>query len=390
MTPAHLLLSLLIIAAPAHARDAFEWNFMDASIPGRWEIQRLTTATPTAAGLHIKTDVEGKMSRVTEFPHGVEAIVMSLGQSTPTEAILLWHIRGSPANEFVELPFEIAGGPRTEVKLAVNDYPQWDPRTDRIGIVFPPHAEVTIQRIAFFRWNLFEKTWEAVKSFWTLDTFRPYTINFLWGPVLTFNPISRERLFRSIPPVGWSVNRILYVTMILIGLACMFWHMRQKRRGVREALRRPLTIFLLSLAGLWLFYDLRMGLETIAYYVRDYRTYVAADADERTFRDRGYFYDFVDQVLPHVQGRKRYIFLSPFRWPYLGAVRYLTYPSIPTEPTQAENGVDTWVIFQRSDMSVNAEGSLLMDGQVVTPPGTVLLDFAPGSFVFRTRPAGSL
>ena len=66
-------------------------------------------------------------------------------------------------------------------------------------------------------------------------------------------------------------------------------------------------------------------------------------------------------------------------------MRYLTYPSVPTEPDQAQFGIDTWVVFDRPDISIDPSDRLTSDGIVVTPPGKVMYQFDDHSFIFRTR-----
>lgn len=390
------LLSLFLLATPAaEARDTFEWNFLDANIPGRIEITGWTKAEPTQAGLHIQTERAGHMTRATNFPHPVESVAITLGPGSSSEAVLLWHVRGSPEGDLVQLPFVIQGSSSREViRLGVSHYPQWDPLADRLGFALSADSDITIRSIEFSRWNILEKATEAFRSFWIFDVFRPYSINFLWGPLLTFNPVSRDHLFLSVPPMGWSANRFLYLVIVLAGMICWAWWMMRKNTiasgtvGLdRHALagRAALKRFLAVLAALWIFYDLRMGLEFLNYYRRDYVEFVAANPHTRTFRERGGFNDFADLVAPLVRDRDRYIFLSIMRWPYLGAIRYLTYPSIPTDPAQQDTGVDTWVVYRRTDMDVNDAGMLLVEGEPVAGPGDVLLDFEPGSFVYRIR-----
>jgi hypothetical protein len=66
----------------------------------------------------------------------------------------------------------------------------------------------------------------------------------------------------------------------------------------------------------------------------------------------------------------------------VGAIRYATYPIVPTNDF-TEN--DTWVIYDRPDVGVDAHGQLTIDGEALTAPGQVLGTFGPGSFVFRLQ-----
>ena len=110
---------------------------------------------------------------------------------------------------------------------------------------------------------------------------------------------------------------------------------------------------------------------------------MGGEGGKRTFRDRGNFYDFVDAALPHIRERDTYLFMSGQRWPYLGAMRYLSYPSMPLDPGTATDAIDTVVVFQRPDITVNDAGELMYRDQKLSTPGTVLLQFDEHSFVFR-------
>ena len=136
----------------------------------------------------------------------------------------------------------------------------------------------------------------------------------------------------------------------------------------------------LLLSAMWLLFDIRMSTQYLSWVIHDYQTYSGQSEETRTFRDRKRFYDFAEAAAMTVNDRERYIFYAQHDWPFLGNVRYITYPVLPTGIPRKD---DTWVIYDRPDVSVNEDGSLEYDGQVLSSPGKVLLQFDEVSFIFR-------
>lgn len=136
------------------------------------------------------------------------------------------------------------------------------------------------------------------------------------------------------------------------------------------------------LLAVWVLFDLRMGLEFLGYVGSDFSSYISKTESTRVFRDRDRFYDFATFIAPYVGDRDSYIFFAEQQWPYLGNMRYLTYPSIPGIDIERD---DTWVIYRRPDVGVDSEGHLTIDGQIVSEPGNILGRFDETSFIFRTN-----
>lgn len=403
-----LLIAAVLLALPfaANAMQETTWSFENSNVPGRWEIANLTSAVPTTQGLRIQTKVDGRMMRLSEFTYPVEAAILVFDVSLPSEGILLWHRRGSPQDEMVELPFFVTGVDHPElVRIALSEYPQWDPLADRIALVFKAGADITLQQIQFFHWNPVEKLFYALKSFWHMDVIRPYSINFVWGPRFAVNPIMDATMFKSLPPRGTSAEHVL---LVLLGLAAIvifaIWKLQpgpsfakatEGRRGVpatglftglfSKIAQNPIRTFLTLVVAVWILILVRMDLELLAYALKDYRTYISADEGERLFRERKNFDEFAAAAAPLISDRSRYLFMSADRWPYFGAIRYYTYPAIPVDPTGSVADVDTVVVFDRPDIVVNDRDELTHEGTVLSPPGDVLLRFDDASYVFRIR-----
>ncbi|PIR53055.1 hypothetical protein COU76_03310 [Candidatus Peregrinibacteria bacterium CG10_big_fil_rev_8_21_14_0_10_49_10] len=371
---------LLVLFLPwsAHAAWEMEWGFANETFQQSWQVSGEPALKITKDGMLITTKADSILGRSIEASHPIEVVSIDYKAVVPAEGWLYWHKPGTPAEDLLRIPlyFSKTEGVGT-VGINMQEY-QKRLYADFIGIGIPAHAEVLIARISLQNWSLSEKTLEAFKSFWTFDMRRPSSVNFLWGPHVVFNPTARKLMFSVTEPIDQSANRYFYI-VILLATAWAVWNVH-KHPERRAAVCK--TLFLL-LASLWVLYDLRMGSEFLSYVERDYRTYWSRPLGERTFRERSYFNDFAAGVTPLVQNRDRYIFTAPDRWPYLGLMRYYTFPAVPTHPFQEEHYVDTWAVYKRPDIVQNAKGELESDGIVLTHPGKILHEFELGSFVFR-------
>lgn len=216
---------------------------------------------------------------------------------------------------------------------------------------------------------------EAGRSFWTFDEARPYSINFVWGPQISLHPEDLSRLYATLPPPYYSgtfaLNILIAVTLLLIiGI------------GITGKTSRKTIVSGCSILFLctWAFIDLRMGSEFLSWVMTDHQTYITANPEQRTFRDRKQFYDFAEFTKPYLTDRASYVFFARQPWPYLGNMRYLTYPSIPGIDYAHD---DTWVIYDRPDVILDAEGRLSTEGIAITEPGMIVGRFDESSFVFR-------
>ncbi len=385
MHPRYLaLLFLLIIPFSAHAEKNTVWNFQ-GTVPGEWEVKGLTNITPTGQGVHIVTNTLGKMTRSTEWSHRVDAVHLTYTAYTDTKAYLLWHVRGTPENDLVQFPFTLTTtNGMQQMDLNIAPMRQWDPRADVLGIAFEPGSNVLIADIEFRGWNPVEKLREAFISFWTFDSLRPYSINFLWGPLLGFSPVERAELFLHLPPLSHSANRLLYV---LLGIGFMWLIIKlTKEKDQPEKKQKAILQFFLLLAGLWFLYDIRMGAEIISYAQHDWKTYHLETPSRAIFRERKHFIQFAETVQSYTVLHDKYVFMASERWPYLGLIRYYTYPSLPTMPERAlQDGLRLWVVYERPDILLNSEGALVVEGQVVSLPGRIVHEFEPGTFLFESN-----
>ncbi len=360
------LLSALIIV-PHGASAAFQ-----AEVPlfaADWKVEQGITIYPQASALRIRAVKEGKVTVNLDLKKGVDELVASVSSQKDVELRLVWHRRKDPPSALKQVPIKISGSVDPSlVEVDLSNYKKWDRKADRIGISLPAGADITINSIKLTGRNPFEKLIEATKAFWKLDVYRPTTVNYLWGPLITTSSITRSTLASyDLHPRARSANRVFYVFLIVSGLVCM-------------VCRKKVTVVVGITIALWVIYDLRMGIEMINYAKTDNKMYVSAGS-EKVFRERGSFYSFAESVEPFIDEDK-YVFLSEHNYPFWGLMRYITYPKRPIDIE--DKGANTWVIYDHPYITVDQEGRLLRLGDVIVERGEIIHRVNDVSFVYRS------
>ena len=369
-------IGVLLMPLPCFAEDVTSYSFLGADVPGRIEASSALNATPLNDGLHINAVGLGKLTFEVYPDHEYNVISITYVARDVVEPALLWHRRDAPEDELIVAPIVMASSDTTNtVDFDVSRYDQWDERADVIGISFQPGSNLVVKSIDLRGYSLVEQLGSAWQTFWTFDRFRPSGINFVWGPLLTFSPVARAQLFYNIPPVALSANWFFYGVIILITLGALVW------TSVRPRSYAFSSVILITIASLWVIYDVRMGSEFFSYLSRDYRTYWSKPIGERTLREREFFYDFAQATGEALSAYDSYVFVADQRWPYLGLMRYYSYPSIPVEPGNSDAPV--WVVYNRPDIVVNDNGQIVLAVGISSPPGRVVHTFAPGTFIFE-------
>ena len=128
-----------------------------------------------------------------------------------------------------------------------------------------------------------------------------------------------------------------------------------------------------------------MGTEIISYAHKDVKTWWSQPYKLKDYRDRGSFAAFSHLVTEYTEGEENYVFVASHGWPYWSTLLYTAYPSLPLRLEEATDDVRTWVIYNRRDISLDDQNRLTLDGEPITPPGDMMLNFEPGSFVFQIR-----
>lgn len=347
----------------------------------------LTVVQITDDGLHIQTLKDGFLSWKSPLLQPIEVITLRVRNHSPqaTDAALLWHPQNAPEGKSLALYFTIpAGGKTQNVHISPAAIGDWDWTSDEIGFGFPAGTDITIEGIAWQHWPLPERVMEAWKTFWTFDEFRPYSINFLWGPQLAFDPITRAELFQHLPPLSWSVLRIIYplfLLPILFGLLYVFTHDDR-----RKALRIAIIVFLTITAASWVILDLRSGTEIVTYAMNDVRSYAFKENNiGQDFRTHENFYALAHLALPLLMEEPRYVLLTQKEAPFYANLRYMTYPALPITSDKDTRGIPLWFVLKRADIRVDESGRLLEGTTVLAASGAIIQQLSKDSFLYRTQ-----
>ncbi len=345
-------------------------------VNARWEGKGTITMQQEANGILLTTGDSTGTLLTSGVPEKLaEAASITLAAARDTHVSFIWKRIGGDSSY---VSFDVPAGNTLPISFSLRQNPAWKGGIESIGLVLPPQSAVLLNRIDFLRWSIFEKMSEAVRSFFIFDSYRPYSINFVWGPVLALNPIEQHAVYRNLPPQQIYATYALNIALVSILVLLILW---ARLRRVRNARRFVLRSFVCVMLGTWILMDLRMGAEFLSWVSSDRSAYIRGHSETREFRDRGRFYDFAAFAKPYLFDRGSYAFFAQQAWPYLGNMRYLTYPSIPGISIETD---DTWVIYDRPDMDVSDAGQITIDGVAVSEPGRILGRFDASSFVFRT------
>ncbi len=369
--------AMFAVTPQAFAMQTQTFDFRSGQVNAQWKGIGPIEMQQQAEGIVLRTGAGTGFIVTTTQPKFLgQGISIIASTQDSVDLFFVW-VYTSQNGQSYELPFSLEAGASQQETLSMTGDVNWRRGEKQIGIAVPPNTTIRLEAIAIHHWNFLGKGWEAFLSFWHFDSYRPYTINFLWGPQISFTGIDRSQLFAFVPPPYPSGTYIAYgLIVILLG----YFGVRsfKKAPGDRKPwfAKRALIVIL----ALWMIFDARMGSEFLSWTVSDIGSYISAPPSIREFRDRSDFYDFAAFAKPLVADRGTYLFFAEQQWPYLGNMRYLTYPSIPGIDIEKD---DTWAIYHRPDMVVDSNNQLSIGGEPLTVPGTILGRFDDTSFIFR-------
>ena len=340
--------------------------------------------TNTTDGLGVQAVTQSVFSVANVTGHPIAIAKIRIAAAHPTPALFFWQEKGAPEGTWVQLPFDMKGtGKVEEITLNLERYHQWDPLTQRFGFAVPENSTVMISSVEVFGITMFERIWEMLKSFWTFDTYHSYSINFLWGPILATNPIWRAMMFEDQPPQAHSGVWVFYALVLIGGIVSIVWPHTARGRTSKIGTR---ALMALTIAVVWIFFDARMGLETLSYHWTDATTFVFAEEGSRDFRDWNAFPDLMDYVNANIAETESFAIVTDYATPFTIGARYLAYPRVALDLRAAGSGVTTWAIHEKNQARVLEDGRLSIDGTVVSAPGQIVKQFSPRSFLFQTTP----
>ena len=380
LIPALVAFGLLLPLA-AQAEDVTTWNFGDPNAVGQWVVQELVTQQ-AEEGLYVRADTDGFLQVPARFVQPFHVVTLTVTSPATTKASLLWNTKGT--TQFAELPFAIPVGQYQTIDIVTSEHREQNPHPVAIGIFLEQGTELMIHDVAVRGWSLSERIGYAAKSFWKVDEYRPYSINFLWGPLIAQNPVSLQYLYEKLPPPSPSATRIFYVILGIALLSVLATWVLRKMQSVDA---RALGIFFALAAGLWLLFDLRMSVEVLSYVRDDVKAYVLPEPGKRMLRTHLDLYDMLFRILPTLQQENRYALLYPPEGQHYSMYRYFTYPSLPITQEKDLTGITNWVVVDRPDLKVNAEGRIAgSDGVPLSPPGRITLQLNKYGYLFTVNP----
>jgi len=375
-----IALFFLALAPVSHAEQTDVWDFRtDQHLPA--SVVGLTMAEKQPEGIHVQTSQNGFLIWNTPFVHPVDVLTLRLRSKKPVTIGLLWHPTEN-LDEQVQRDIDIPASETTHImSLSLHDWKSWNWKTAKIGIGLPMGTDIVLEEMIWRQYSFTEKMANAWASFWTFDEFRAYSINFLWGPLLGFDPVALEELYDHLPPTAWSVTRIFYALLGICALIGVVFSLFDRKNG-----RHILLWSVFGTLGIcWLLFDMRMGAELMSYAVTDYKTFVQPPDEDKMFRTHGNFYTLAERMMPLIARYDRYVVYTREQMPFYSNLRYLTYPSIALRPDQDTSGVKLWVMIDRGDIRV--ENNRLVDGNgtILSGTGTVIANYDTGSFLFATQ-----
>ncbi len=367
---------LFALPLSAAAESVTEWNLVNQQKIEGWNAMSITNVVLRPEGLQLATQTRGQLVKAANIRHAVDTVSITYASSLGANGIFFWHAKGMPSTEAYQIPISF---PQTSVAQTIvmdmSKIKEWDMRTiDSIGFALDAGSEMTLKSIEFSGPGFVDSIVYPLKSFFLFDNMHAYTINFLWGPMMTFGDAQMRRLYSAYPPLGTSANSIFFA---VLGIAlCGALVLRKWKSGIL------VTLFFVLLSSIWILYDLRMGAEVMSFAKKDYATWWSKPSELRDFRDRGSFPAFAEVAAPFTKGKNHYVLLASGNWPYYGIILYATYPAYPISYEEATDA-DVWIVYDRPDLEQDTEGRLSIEGKPISPPGRIVRDFEPGAFVFE-------
>lgn len=367
----------LFFAPVTEAAQSTVWNFR-GSVPQGINVQNLTTVEATAEGIYVETGTDGFL-QLPPLAQPADVLRLVVTNATPAEIAVLWRTPDLNPGEYYQENVVLPAGEGKEVSVTLHQVDEWTWSAPFLGLAFPAGTRLLIEEMEWKRYSAGEKLANAFVSFWTPDRFRLYSINFLWGPLLAPTPEARAMLYETLPPRSWSATRIFYAVFLLAAGIAVITRWMVPELGAK----RILAMLALVGAILWVFFDLRMTQEILA-YIRDDWRYILSDAPDRAFRSHATLYDALETTDELLGDEERYVLIAQDNTPFFSNVRYALYPAVPVRPDEDTAGVRTWLVFARDDVTAE-DGSLkLRDGTVLAHSGSVIHRFDDTSFIFRT------
>ena len=373
-------LTFVLITVPGFAEaKTTVWNMEGVTKLEGWNHKGFSNIGLTEDGLSMSTpgDGQGQLARAGNVRHDVDTVAVTYTSAFGANGIFFWQTKDMQGNQAYNIPisFDASAAPTT-MALDLSRIPEWDPNSKLIGFNINQNSQLTLHRVELTGPGWTDSILYPLKSFFTYDRVHAYTVNFLWGPRMVYTQEHVAQVFSKVPPLGDSWNGRLYWIIGLAALAAF---------AARLVTGKSYTILVVALcAALWVTLDLRMGAEIISYANTDYKTWWSKPIELKDFRDRGSFTAFTKVAQEYLQDSdETYALITPSGWPYFGAMAYETYPATPLSASDDLSTVSLWLVFDMPNVGLDDQNRITKDGEPISPPGEVLLQYEPGAFIFR-------
>jgi len=369
-------LTAFLVCGSAYAMSETVWDFR-GQVPVRIEVQNLTTVQNAEQGLLVQSSTDGFIT-LPPLEARADTLTLTLTNATTPAVALIWRTPELGDGEYYQANIDLPTGQSQDVTLVLNALTEWQWDAPTLGLAFPAGSEVLIETMEWRSYSAGEKFWNGIVSFWTPDQFRLYSINFLWGPLISTTPEARATLFDALPPNSWSATRFLYAVFALAAVTGTAYAWSKPDR-----LRTIAVILAVAGAGLWILFDVRMTQEILSYVRADWTSYILAPSDEGKLRSHSSLYYALAETKELLGDDPTYVLLAEEGTPFFANVRYVMYPAVPITPEEA-TGNTAWIVLGNARVSTMS-GTLLRDGVVLSERGAVVKRFDDTSFFYRSR-----
>ncbi|TSC94916.1 MAG: hypothetical protein Athens101410_697 [Parcubacteria group bacterium Athens1014_10] len=236
-------------------------------------------------------------------------------------------------------------------------HPFFAEKVDNIGFNFivKDSVEIEIKSVKLYKKNFFGIIGQGIKDYFKTDTYSAYSANFFPAPRV------------------WGHFAFIYFFPLFS--AGIFLFFRSKKHW---------KIGIIILSAFWLFTDLRMVYEFLAYQAYDYKTWVKPVYERKTFRAENDFYQFIDFVKEKLPDDIKNInFYGDKQGFFTRKMQYLLYP-IKIDFASQESRI--YVVYQDASVVFNpADEKLYKDNEPISPKGTVIAPYYHNSFIFKVN-----
>jgi hypothetical protein len=196
----------------------------------------------------------GMLLTETQAAFLADAATVVVSTQQPTNLHFVWMYTDDTSRTTYSVPLSFSSGARRSASFSLTNVHEWLGGKKKVGLVLPPQTSILLHRIDFHRWNFFERVMENIQAFWTFDEYRPYSINFTWGPQLASNTIERNELYATLPPTSTSATLVTYEILLgILILVVAFTSIRPREDRTTQIVKRMSIVFLV----VWVVFDMR-------------------------------------------------------------------------------------------------------------------------------------